>query len=214
MYFKIFIFLTIFNAADSSVFLSRFFSAPKKDSIEEIKNGHAFECPKSKSHGVFKKGYFYPLKTEQLNTDQVFSFQDFRSVFKIIGKMYFKIFIFLTIFNAADSSVFISGFFSAPKKDSIEEIKNGHAFECPKSKSHEVFKKGYFYPLKTEQLNTDQVFSFQDFRSVFKIIGKYIFQNIHLPYHIQCGRFVCFHFRIFQCARKRFHRGNPKWTCI
>jgi hypothetical protein len=66
--------------------------------------------------------------------------------------MYFKIFIFLTIFNAADSSVFISGFFSAPEKDSIEEIQNGHAFECPKSNSHGVFKKGYLYPFKIAQL--------------------------------------------------------------
>jgi hypothetical protein len=66
MYFKLLYLLTIFSAADSSVFLSGFFSAPKKDSIEEIKNGHAFECPKSKSHGVFKKGYLYPFKIAQL----------------------------------------------------------------------------------------------------------------------------------------------------
>jgi hypothetical protein len=66
--------------------------------------------------------------------------------------MYFKILYLLTIFSAIHSSVFISGFFSAPEKDSIEEIQNGHAFECPKSKSHGVFTIGYFYPLKIAQL--------------------------------------------------------------
>jgi hypothetical protein len=39
--------------------LSRFFSAVKKDSIEEMQNGHLLEinkCPKTKSLGVFQKG--------------------------------------------------------------------------------------------------------------------------------------------------------------
>jgi hypothetical protein len=56
--------------------------------------------------------------------------------------------------------------------------------------------------------------TFQDFRSVFKNFGKYAFQIIIPPYHIQYDMIVCFSFRIFQCAQKRFHRGNQKWTCL
>ena len=85
--------------------------------------------------------YFEKLNT--LNRSSVQFFKVSGRISKFLENMYFKLFIFLTIFSAIQSSVLISGFFSAPKKDSIEEIQNGHVFECPKSNSHGVFTPFY-----------------------------------------------------------------------
>jgi len=49
-------FRTGFSATFHRLFISRFFSAAKKDFLEESKNGHAINVQNQKVKGFYKKG--------------------------------------------------------------------------------------------------------------------------------------------------------------
>ncbi len=54
---------------------------------------------------------------------------------------------------------------------------------------------------------------FQGFPSVFRFLQKMVQKYVSVPHWFQCDFLSRFKFPIFQCGKKRFHRGNEKWTC-
>jgi len=53
---------------------------------------------------------------------------------------------FLTIFRATHIYMFVPGFFSAAKKDFVEEFKNGHLLHVQKQNLMRSFKRVFYTP--------------------------------------------------------------------
>ena len=122
-----------------------------------------------------------------------------RSVSKNINNLKFSLLWFLTIFSETIILFFSSRFFSAAKKDSIEEFKNGHLLHVQNQNLMRSFKLVFYIP----KLNTCTVCIcsvFQSICSVYKNTNNLLGYFISIPYHFQCDAYSYFGSRIFQCG--------------